>query len=273
MQLTVKQRAPPLSSERSQQPKVCNFNPFYIHCRGHSAPALYKMRLLLPVLVVLRFHKPYMVLTQFTDSEGRLTLADFIQQPNLYAAGRLDRDSEGLLLLTDNGKLQHSISHPSNKLPKTYWVQVEGNITNEAIAQLRQGTTLNDGPTLPAQVMRMEEPQGLWERNPPIRYRANIPTCWLKLVIREGRNRQVRRMTAAVGFPTLRLIRYAIGNVTLDGLLPGDYQVIMDETLMVPTKKFGVPIAKRLVPKTKKATAWTTKQARQKPCATAGQES
>ena len=222
----------------------CNFNPFYIHCRGYSAPALNKMRLLLSVSAVLRFHKPYMVLTQFTDSQGRLTLADFIQQPNLYPAGRLDRDSEGLLLLTDNGKLQHSISHPSNKLPKTYWVQVEGNITNEAIAQLRQGTTLNDGPTLPAQVMRMEEPPNLWERNPPIRYRANIPTCWLKLVIREGRNRQVRRMTAAVGFPTLRLIRYAIGNVTLDGLLPGDYQVIKDEKLLVPTKKFGVPIAR-----------------------------
>lgn len=182
-------------------------------------------------MTTLRFNKPYQVLTQFTDSDGRETLADYIDQPGIYAAGRLDRDSEGLLLLTDNGTLQHRIAHPDHKLGKTYWVQVEGEISDEALEQLRRGVQLKDGKTLPAEAKRMDEPAQLWERHPPVRYRAAIPTSWLALTIREGRNRQVRRMTAAVGFPTLRLIRYAIGPITLDGLEPGAYAAV-DETMI-----------------------------------------
>ena len=181
-------------------------------------------------MTTLRFHKPYQVLCQFTDARDaaaaselrRQTLADFIHIPGVYAAGRLDRDSEGLLILTDDGCLQHRIAHPKQKLPKTYWVQVDGEIRAQAINDLRRGVVLKDGRTLPAEAERIAEPANLWPRNPPIRYRANIPTSWLQLTIREGRNRQVRRMTAAVGFPTLRLIRYAIGSITLDSLNPGD---------------------------------------------------
>ena len=174
--------------------------------------------------MLIRFNKPYGVLSQFTP-EGRWQgLRDYIQQPGVYVAGRLDADSEGLLLLTDNGALQARISDPRHKMPKTYWVQVEGLPTDEALQALRQGVVLNDGPTLPAGVERMEAPAGLWPRNPPVRFRANIPTSWLALTISEGRNRQVRRMTAAVGYPTLRLIRAQIGPYTLNGLAPGEWQ-------------------------------------------------
>jgi len=172
---------------------------------------------------LIRFNKPYGVLTQFTDTDNRPTLANYIDAPNVYPAGRLDRDSEGLLLLTDDGRLQHEISHPENKLPKTYWVQVEGEPDSAALQQLRKGVVIDKKKTLPARVRRIESPPALWPRTPPIRVRKNIPDSWLELQISEGRNRQVRRMTAAVGHPTLRLIRYAIGDWSLDGLAPGEW--------------------------------------------------
>lgn len=167
---------------------------------------------------VLLFNKPYGVICQFTPEGGHPTLADYIALPDFYPAGRLDTDSEGLLVLTDDGKLQHRITDPKHKLPKTYWVQVEGVPDEGALRKLRSGVPLKDGMTRPAAARLMEEPPGLWPRNPPIRFRKAIPASWLELTIREGKNRQVRRMTAAVGFPTLRLIRYAIGEWTLEGL-------------------------------------------------------
>ncbi|MCC2981399.1 pseudouridine synthase [Sphingomonas sp. IC4-52] len=176
-------------------------------------------------MTLLLFNKPYGVLSQFTDRsvpEARATLSDYIDQPGVYPAGRLDRDSEGLLLLTDDGRLQARIADPKFKLPKTYLVQVEGEPNEGALARLRQGVTLKDGPTRPAEVERIADP-ALWPRDPPIRYRASVPDCWLSLTIREGRNRQVRRMTAAVGHPTLRLVRWRIGDWTLADLGPGEF--------------------------------------------------
>ena len=171
------------------------------------------------------FNKPFMVLTQFTDQDGRLTLKDFISIPDVYAAGRLDRDSEGLLVLTNDGKLANKISSPRNKTSKTYWVQVEGIPEQQDLDKLRNSVTLKDGPTIPAKVDIIEEPD-VWERTPPVRFRANIPTTWLEITITEGRNRQVRRMTAHIGFPTLRLIRYRIGNWTIDNIASGEHQEI-----------------------------------------------
>lgn len=175
---------------------------------------------------ILLFNKPFNVLCQFTDDSEyknqRKTLADYIDKPNFYAAGRLDRDSEGLLILTNDGKLQNKISDPKHKQPKTYLVQVEGNLSKQAIKQLQQGIKLKDGLTQPAKARRVNQPKWLWERNPPIRQRKNIPTSWLELIITEGKNRQVRRMTAATGFPTLRLIRTQIGNYKLGDLNPGE---------------------------------------------------
>ena len=174
---------------------------------------------------LILFNKPYGVLSQFTDAgQGRATLAPYIPVPEVVAAGRLDRDSEGLLVLTDDGALQARIADPRHKQAKTYWAQVERVPTPEALERLRRGVVLNDGPTKPAGARIIAEPAALWPRDPPIRYRAAIPASWLELTLREGRNRQVRRMTAAVGFPTLRLIRYAVGEWTLEGLAPGEWR-------------------------------------------------
>ncbi|MFP8965107.1 pseudouridine synthase [Pokkaliibacter sp. CJK22405] len=174
---------------------------------------------------VLLFNKPFQVMSQFTDDQGRATLSDFINIKGVYAAGRLDYDSEGLMLLTSDGPLQNLIASPAFKLPKTYLVQVDGEITEEAVKTLSGGVILKDGLTLPAIAERIEPPD-LWERNPPVRFRANIPTSWIRLTITEGRNRQVRRMTAAVGFPTLRLVREAIGPWSIHHLNSGESQLI-----------------------------------------------
>ncbi len=177
---------------------------------------------------IILFNKPFGVLCQFSVSEGRKTLADYIPIKNVYAAGRLDLDSEGLLVLTDDGKLQHRLSDPRHKLEKTYWVQVERSPGEEALNALARGIELDGRMTLPAKVKKIPEPEGLWPRDPPIRFRKNVPATWLEIRIREGRNRQVRRMTAAVGHPTLRLIRYAVGPYNLDGLDPGKWRILAD---------------------------------------------
>lgn len=176
--------------------------------------------------MLLAFNKPYGVLCKFMPEPGRPTLADFIRIPRVYPAGRLDHDSEGLLLLTDDGPLQARIADPRHKLAKVYWAQVEGVPTDEALAMLRRGVNLPDFTTRPAEVRLIDEPPGLWPRDPPIRVRAKIPTSWVELTLREGRNRQVRRMTARVGFPTLRLVRARIGQIDLEGLAPGAWREV-----------------------------------------------
>jgi 23S rRNA pseudouridine2457 synthase len=177
-------------------------------------------------MTLILFNKPYDVLCQFTPERNgppRPTLADFFARPGVYPAGRLDRDSEGLLLLTDDGRLQARLTDPRYKTPKTYLVQVEGNADEAALEALRRGVTLKDGPTLPALAEQIDTPD-LWPRDPPVRFRKSVPDCWLSLTIREGRNRQVRRMTAAVGLPTLRLVRWRIGDWSLDGVAPGQWR-------------------------------------------------
>lgn len=178
---------------------------------------------------IIKFWKPYNVLTQFTDKDGRPTLADYITIPNVYAAGRLDMDSEGLLLLTDSARLKTRLTDPRYEHPRTYWVQVERIPDEAALNQLRKGVQLSDGMTRPVKAELLPTPPDLPERDVPIRYRKNVPDCWLQMTLTEGRNRQVRRMTAAVGHPTLRLVRWAIGSITLAGLQPGEWQALTRE--------------------------------------------
>ncbi|MDJ0880562.1 MAG: pseudouridine synthase [Gammaproteobacteria bacterium] len=179
---------------------------------------------------IILFNKPYRVLSQFSPEGDKRTLADYIDIPDVYPAGRLDYESEGLMVLTDDGKLQARITSPSSKKYKIYWAQLEGDINRQALIKLQRGVDLKEGQTLPARAKKIEAPKDLWPRNPPIRYRKNSPTCWITLEIREGKNRQVRRMTAAVGFPTLRLVRIQVDQWTLEGLKPGEYK-IMEQTI------------------------------------------
>jgi 23S rRNA pseudouridine2457 synthase len=181
--------------------------------------------------VLIALNKPFGVISKFSPEPGKRTLADYVPIRGVYPAGRLDTDSEGLLLLTDDGALQARIASPRHKLPKIYWAQVEGEPTEAALAALRAGVDLGEFVTKPAGARRIDEPPGLWPRDPPIRYRAKIPTAWLELTLREGKNRQVRRMTARVGFPTLRLVRVAIGNVRLEDLAPGECREVRREDL------------------------------------------
>ncbi|MCL6351948.1 23S rRNA pseudouridine(2457) synthase RluE [Pectobacterium polaris] len=195
--------------------------------RFSSQPARKKQPDNAPRRIVL-FNKPFDVLPQFTDEAGRRTLKDYIPISGIYAAGRLDRDSEGLMILTNDGKLQARLTQPTQKTAKIYYVQVEGIPDDAALTRFRTGLDLNDGKTLPAGAEIVPEPSWLWPRNPPIRERKSIPDCWLKITLYEGRNRQVRRMTANIGYPTLRLIRYGMANQTVENLLPGEWKEIMD---------------------------------------------
>ena len=176
--------------------------------------------------MLIAFNKPFGVLCKFSPEPGRPTLADYISQPNVYPAGRLDTDSEGLLLLTDDGRLQTRIADPTHKIAKVYWAQVEGQPTEDALRRLREGVDLGEFITKPAGARLVEQPAELWPRDPPIRYRAKIPTAWIEITLREGKNRQVRRMTAKVGFPTLRLVRAAIGKVSVSGMKLGEWREI-----------------------------------------------
>ena len=185
---------------------------------------------------LILFNKPAGVICQFSGEGARATLRDYLPQRDVYPAGRLDTDSEGLVVLTADGALQHRITDPRGKQPKTYFAQVEGIATQTALARLRSGVDLGDFVTAPAAARAVDEPQWLWGRNPPIRVRRHIPTSWIELVLTEGKNRQVRRMTAAVGFPTLRLIRYAVGNWTLEGIAPGAWREIEVETPLLPPR-------------------------------------
>jgi len=189
---------------------------------------------------IILFNKPYGVLSQFRHEEGQLSLAHYLSIPDIYPAGRLDKDSEGLLVLTDDGQLQHRIAHPRHKSAKTYWVQVEGIPDESALQQLASGVKLKDGMTRPAKLKIIPEPD-VGPREPPIRYRASIPTSWLELIITEGRNRQVRRMTAAVGYPTLRLIRYQVGDWSLEGIPPGEWKMITVADSIRPAKPTPKP--------------------------------
>ena len=202
---------------------------------------------------LILLNKPYGVISQFSEQEKHPTLSEYITEKDFYPAGRLDHDSEGLLILTDEGNIQHCLSHPKHKQAKTYWVQVEGEITDAAIEEIQNGVVLKDGKTLPAKAKKIEEP-ALWPRDPPVRYRAAIPTSWCELTITEGKNRQVRRMTAAVGFPTLRLVRYSIGEFSLgdfnsDGLSPGEWRKITTPQQLVQQanaiKLLGTPRHRR----------------------------
>ena len=181
--------------------------------------------------MLIALNKPFGVISKFSPEPGKRTLADYVPARNVYPAGRLDTDSEGLLLLTDDGAVQARIANPRHKLAKTYWAQVEGSPTEAALAALRVGVDLGDFVTKPAGARLIDEPRDLWPRDPPIRYRAKIPTAWVELTLREGKNRQVRRMTARVGFPTLRLVRVAIGNIDLTGLAPGEWREVDAENL------------------------------------------